>query len=48
MDAAQRCDELVLMREGRIVAAATPQALLARTGADDVEHAFVALARAAG
>lgn len=48
MDEAQRCDELVLMREGRIVAAETPRALLARTGADDVEHAFIALARAAG
>ena len=48
MDEAQRCDELVLMREGRIVAAETPQALLTRTGATDVEHAFIALARAAG
>ena len=47
MDEAQRCDELVLMREGRIVAAETPQALLERTGAEDVEHAFIALARAA-
>ncbi len=47
MDEAQRCDELVLMREGRIVAAETPQALLTRTGADDVERAFIALARAA-
>jgi ABC-2 type transport system ATP-binding protein len=47
MDEAQRCDDLVLMREGRIVATATPQALLAQTGAADVEHAFIALARAA-
>jgi ABC-2 type transport system ATP-binding protein len=47
MDEAQRCDELVLLRAGRIVAAATPQALLAQTGAADVEHAFIALARAA-
>ena len=48
MDEAHRCDELVLMRAGRIVAAETPRALLERTGADDVEHAFIALARAAG
>ena len=48
MDEAQRCDELVLMREGRIVAAETPQALLERTGAADVEHAFIAIARGAG
>ncbi len=48
MDEAQRCDELVLMRAGRIVAAATPHALLEQTGAADVEHAFIALARAGG
>ena len=48
MDEAQRCDELVLMREGRIVAAETPQALLERTGAADVERAFIAIARQAG
>ena len=48
MDEAARCDELVLMREGRIVAAETPRHLLERTGAADVEHAFIALARAAG
>ena len=48
MDEARRCDELVLMREGRIVAAETPRALLERTGAEDIEHAFIALARAAG
>ncbi|HEV2060347.1 MAG TPA: ABC transporter ATP-binding protein [Solirubrobacteraceae bacterium] len=48
MDEAQRCDQLVLMREGRIVAAETPQRLLQRTGAADVEHAFIALARTAG
>ena len=48
MDEAQRCDELVLMRAGRIVAAETPQALLERTGAADVERAFIAIARGAG
>jgi ABC-2 type transport system ATP-binding protein len=44
MDEAERCDEIVLMREGRIVAADTPRALLEQTGTDDLEDAFVALA----
>jgi ABC-2 type transport system ATP-binding protein len=44
MDEAARCDELLLMRDGRIVAAASPAELLARTGADDLEAAFLALA----
>lgn len=44
MDEAFRCDELVLMREGHIVATAPPADLLARTGAADLEHAFIALA----
>jgi len=46
MDEAERCDELVLMREGLIVAAAPPGELLARTGAADLEDAFLALAEA--
>ena len=44
MDEAKRCDELVLLREGRIVAAAAPAALLEQTGAPDLEAAFLALA----
>jgi ABC-2 type transport system ATP-binding protein len=47
MDEAERCDELILMREGRIVATGTPAELLARTGAGDIEAAFLALAEAA-
>jgi ABC-2 type transport system ATP-binding protein len=46
MDEAERCDDLVLMREGRIVAAATPRGLLEQTGAADLESAFLALAEA--
>ena len=46
MDEAERCDELVLMREGRIVAASTPGQLLAETGTNTVERAFLALAEA--
>jgi ABC-2 type transport system ATP-binding protein len=43
MDEAERCDDLVLMREGHVVAAATPADLLARTGTHDLEAAFLAL-----
>jgi ABC-2 type transport system ATP-binding protein len=46
MDEAERCDELVLMREGRIVAASTPGQLLAETGTNTLERAFLALAEA--
>jgi ABC-2 type transport system ATP-binding protein len=46
MDEAERCDELILLREGRIVAAEPPNALLERTGAKDLEEAFLALAEA--
>ena len=46
MDEAERCDELVLMRDGRIVAVASPEALLRKTGARDLEQAFLALAEA--
>jgi ABC-2 type transport system ATP-binding protein len=44
MDEAERCDELVLVREGAIVAAASPQELRERTGRDDLEEAFLVLA----
>lgn len=43
MDEALRCDRLLLMREGRIIADTTPTALLADTGAADPEAAFLAL-----
>jgi ABC-2 type transport system ATP-binding protein len=43
MDEATRCDELVLMREGAVLAQETPDGLLSRTGAADVEGAFLAL-----
>ena len=47
MDEAERCDELVLMREGRVVASGTPDALREETGSDTVERAFIALAERA-
>jgi ABC-2 type transport system ATP-binding protein len=43
MDEAASCDELVLLREGAIVAHATPDAIRARTGTDDMSEAFVRL-----
>lgn len=47
MDEAARCDHLLLLREGRVVADDDPARLLERTGARDVEGAFLALAEAA-
>ena len=48
MDEATRCDRLMLMRDGRIIADDTPDGLLEKTGADDIESAFLDLvARAA-
>jgi ABC-2 type transport system ATP-binding protein len=43
MDEAARCDDLLLMREGRLLAALTPAGLRDRTGEDDVERAFLRL-----
>jgi ABC-2 type transport system ATP-binding protein len=43
MDEARRCDRLLLMRAGQLIADDEPQALMQRTKADDVEGAFLAL-----
>lgn len=43
MDEALRCDRLLLMRAGRLVADTTPAALLADTGVSDPDAAFLAL-----
>jgi ABC-2 type transport system ATP-binding protein len=43
MDEAARCTALLLMREGRLLAHDTPRALLAATGAADIEGAFLSL-----
>ena len=43
MDEATRCDRLLLLREGRILADDTPAGLLTATGAADAESAFLAL-----
>jgi len=43
MDEATRCDRLLLMRDGRVIADDTPNGLLAATGAADIEAAFLDL-----
>ena len=43
MDEAERCDALLLMREGRLLATETPAALKERMGTTDVGEAFVRL-----
>lgn len=43
MDEALRCDRLVLLREGRMIADTTPAGLLADTGAADPDSAFLTL-----
>jgi ABC-2 type transport system ATP-binding protein len=43
MDEADRCDELVLLREGRVLAQSTPAEIRERTGARDLDAAFLKL-----
>jgi ABC-2 type transport system ATP-binding protein len=43
MDEAERCQRLLLMRDGRILADDSPSSLLARTGSTDFDAAFIAL-----
>jgi ABC-2 type transport system ATP-binding protein len=46
MDEANRCDDLLLMRGGRLVASGAPDELRRKTGTRDLEEAFLALAEA--
>jgi ABC-2 type transport system ATP-binding protein len=46
MDEAARCERVLLMRDGRLIADDTPDGLRGRTGSDDLEEAFLALAEA--
>jgi ABC-2 type transport system ATP-binding protein len=43
MDEAARCERLLLMRDGRLLADDTPAAIRARVGTDDLEQAFLRL-----
>jgi ABC-2 type transport system ATP-binding protein len=47
MDEADRCDRLLLMREGRIIADDTPDRIREQTHTGDIESAFLALVDAA-
>src|SRR5215203_3356082 len=47
MDEADRCDRLLLMRDGRIIADDTPERIREQTGTPDIEAAFLALVDAA-
>jgi ABC-2 type transport system ATP-binding protein len=46
MDEASHCDRLLLLREGRLIAQDAPGALLAITGADSMDDAFLQLVEA--
>jgi ABC-type Na+ transport system ATPase subunit NatA len=43
MDEAERCDELLLLHQGRLLARGTTGELLARTGAEGMDEAFLRL-----
>jgi ABC-2 type transport system ATP-binding protein len=46
MDEADRCDELLLLRDGDILATGTPDELRERTGARALDEAFLRLVEA--
>jgi ABC-2 type transport system ATP-binding protein len=46
MDEADRCDSLLLLRDGRFLASGPPAELRARTGTDDLDEAFLRLVEA--
>jgi ABC-2 type transport system ATP-binding protein len=48
MDEAERCDRLLLLREGRLLADETPAELRSRTGCERLDDAFLALVEAQG
>jgi ABC-2 type transport system ATP-binding protein len=45
MDEANRCDRLILIREGEIIADDTPDAVKSAAGTDDLDEAFLRLVR---
>lgn len=48
MDEAARCDRILLIREGNIIADGTPALIRAAAGADDLNEAFLRLVEADG
>jgi ABC-2 type transport system ATP-binding protein len=47
MDEAERCDRLLLMRDGVFIADGTPDEIRQKAGADDIEQAFLTIVRGA-
>ncbi|MEU0264615.1 heme ABC exporter ATP-binding protein CcmA [Nocardioides sp. NPDC006303] len=47
MDEADRCDRLLLMRDGAFLADGSPAEIKQKASADDIEHAFLTLVKAA-
>lgn len=47
MDEAERCDRLLLMRDGAILADGSPAEIKQKASADDIEQAFLALVKGA-
>ncbi|MFC0335337.1 ABC transporter ATP-binding protein [Paenibacillus sepulcri] len=43
MDEAEKCDRLALIRDGKLTAVDTPEAIKSRTGSQTIEQAFIAL-----
>jgi ABC-2 type transport system ATP-binding protein len=43
LDEARHCDDLILLRDGRLVAQLTPSELVARTATEDMDEAFMRL-----
>ncbi|MDR1183403.1 MAG: ABC transporter ATP-binding protein [Coriobacteriales bacterium] len=48
MDEASSCDEIVMLRDGRIIAQGSPLALMEQSGASNLETAFLAFESAEG
>jgi ABC-2 type transport system ATP-binding protein len=48
MDEAERCDELLLLRDGRLLARGTTHEIRARTGAEGMDEAFLRLVAGEG
>jgi ABC-2 type transport system ATP-binding protein len=48
MDEADRCERLMLMREGVIIADDTPDGIREKTRTDDIESAFLSLVEETG
>ena len=47
MDEAERCDRLLLMRDGVFIADGTPEEIKQKAGADDIEQAFLTIVKEA-